>query len=399
MIDLETFTVALRNIRHQRLRSFLTLAGVIIGVAAIVALISVGEGLQNAVLNEFEQIGLNTIIIEPGTGGFLETAISRTLSENDVEIIERINNVEAVIPFYETTSNAFYRKESAGVFIIGFDPEQNEHLEKMGYMKLIEGRMLDPNDRYSLIIGEQFAKNTFTNELGVKSRLEMEGKQFRIVGLLDESGLMMGGSGIGGMAWMHKDIVKSVFGEEEPVEIMVIAKSQNDVKKVVEEIEYELEKDHGSKDFHVMSMEQMLEGADMVLGLIQLVLVGIAAISLAVGGIGIMNTMFMAVLERTREIGVMKAIGATNKKIRNMFIIEAGFIGMVGGVIGSLFGFGLALLIGFASTAAGFSLPVEISPILFMQALIFAMIVGMISGYIPAKRASEMDPVEALHYE
>lgn len=398
MIDLETFTVALRNIRHQRLRSFLTLAGVIIGVAAIVALISVGEGLQTAVLSEFEAIGLNTIAVEPGSGSFLETAISRTLSDNDVEIMERIDGVEAVIPLYYSNSNAFYRKESSGVMIIGFDPEYTAHLERMGYMKLLEGRMLDPNDRYSFIIGENFAKNAYSNELGVKSRLEMEGKQFRIIGILDEGGIMMGGS-FGGMAWMHKDIVKSVFDVEDPMEIMVIAKSQDDVKRVVEEIEYELEKDHGSKDFYVMSMEQMLEGADMVLGLIQLVLVGIAAISLAVGGIGIMNTMFMAVLERTREIGVMKALGATNKKIRNMFIIEAGFIGMVGGIIGAGFGFMLALIIGFGSTLAGFSLPVEVSPVLFIEALIFAMIVGMISGYIPAKKASEMDPVEALHYE
>ncbi|MFH1239869.1 MAG: ABC transporter permease [Candidatus Diapherotrites archaeon] len=398
MMDLETFTVALRNLRHQRLRSFLTLAGVIIGVAAIVALISVGEGLQNAVLNEFESIGLNTIAVEPGSGDFLETALSRTLSENDVEIMKRIDGVEVVIPFYYSNANAFYRKESSGVMIIGFDPEYTEHLERMGYMKLLEGRMLDPNDRYSFVIGENFAKNEFSNELGVKSRLEMGGKQFRIVGLLDEGGIMMGGS-FGGMAWMHKDIVKSVFGVEDPMEIVVIAKSQDDVKKVVAEIEYELEKDHGSKDFYVMSMEQMLEGADMILGLIQLVLVGIAAISLAVGGIGIMNTMFMAVIERTREIGVMKAIGATNKKIRNMFILEAGFIGMVGGIIGALFGFGLALLIGFGSSVAGFSLPVDVSPVLFIEALIFAMIVGMISGYIPAKRASELDPVEALHYE
>jgi len=398
MIDLETFTVALRNLRHQRLRSFLTLAGVIIGVAAIVALISVGDGLQNAVLSEFESIGLNTIAVEPGSGSFLETAVSRTLSDNDVKIMENIDGVEAVMPFYETTSNAFYRKESAGIFIIGIDPAQNERLEQMGYMKLLEGRMLDPNDRYSFVIGENFAKNAFTNELGVKSRLEMEEKQFRIIGLLDEGGIMMGGS-FGGMAWMHKDIVKSVFGVEDPMEIMVIAKSQDDVKKVVAEIEYELEKDHGSKDFYVMSMEQMLEGADMVLGLIQLVLVGIAAISLAVGGIGIMNTMFIAVMERTREIGVMKAIGATNKKIMNMFILEAGFIGMVGGIIGALVGFGLALIIGFGSSLAGFSLPVNVSPVLFVEALIFAMIVGMVSGYIPAKRASELDPVEALHYE
>ncbi len=398
MIDLETFTVALRNIRHQRLRSFLTLAGVIIGVAAIVALISVGDGLQNAVLSEFESIGLNTIAVEPGSGGFLETAISRTLSDNDVEIMERINGVEAVIPLYYSNSNAFYRKESSGVMIIGFDPRHTEHLERMGYMNLLEGRMLESNDRYSFIIGENFTKNAFSNELGVKSRLEMEEKQFRIIGILDEGGIMMGG-GFGGMAWMNKDIVKSVFDVEDPMEIMVIANSQDDVKRIVAEIEYELEKDHGSKDFYVMSMEQMLEGADMVLGLIQLVLVGIAAISLAVGGIGIMNTMFMAVLERTREIGVMKALGATNKKIRNMFIIEAGFIGIVGGILGSLFGFSLALLIGFASNAAGFNLPIEISPILFVQALLFAMVVGMISGYIPAKRASELDPVEALHYE
>ena len=399
MLGNETFAVALKNLRHQRLRSFLTLAGVVIGIAAIVALISTGAGLQTAVTSQFEQMGLNAIFVEPGSGDMMSTAISRTLSDSDVEIIRDIPGVDAVIPYYETATIAKYREEEVGVFIIGIDPEHNEYVRDTGIMLVTEGRELDPNDRFSVLVGERFAREAYSNELGIRSHIEMNGKMFRIAGLLDEAGSGIAGMSVGNMIFAHKDILKSVFDEENPTELQVMAATNEDVPRIIEDIEYELEKDHGTKDFFVMSTEQLLEGAGLVFGIINLVLVGIAAISLLVGGIGIMNTMFMAVLERTREVGVMKAIGATNRKIRNIFLIEAGLVGVAGGIIGSLIGFSFSAIISFAASTAGFDLPVQISIILFLQAIFFAMIVGMIAGYIPAKRASELDPVEALRYE
>lgn len=398
-MDTEIFAVALKNIRHQRIRSFLTLAGVIIGVAAIVALISVGNGLQSAVTGQFEKIGLNTVFVEPGSGDMLSTVVSKTLSDRDITIIEGIPGVEAVIPLYETSATVTYREESTGAILIGFDPQQNELLEKIGYMDIIEGRKLDPNDRYSVIVGKNFVEKAYSKEIGVHTYIEMKGKKFRIIGILDESGMSMGGISVGNMFFMHKDVMKEVFNETRPTELGVITTSQDDVDRVVERIEYLLENDHGVKDFYVMSTQQILEGANSVMGIIQLVLVGIAGISLLVGGIGIMNTMFMAIMERTREIGVMKAIGATNRRIMDMFLLEAGMIGAVGGVLGSLVGFVFSFIISYAATFAGLDLPTEISPILFVEAVLFAMIVGMIAGYVPAKRASQLDPVEALHYE
>ncbi len=395
----ETFAVALKNLRHQRIRSFLTLAGVIIGIAAIVALISLGNGLNIAVTQQFEKLGMNSIYVEPGNSMGLETAIARTLTDRDVELLEDIQGVEVVIPFYETSGTAVHRNESEGVFILGFNPEHNDNLREMGFMDVEIGRELDVNDRYSVLVGRRFAEKAYEKELGLRSHIELEGKKFRVIGIVSDSGMSIGGISVGNVVYMHKDIIGELYGEEDPVEIQVNATTQEDVPAVVERIEYELEKDHGEKDFYVMSTEQILTGANMVIGIIQLVLVGIAAISLAVGGIGIMNTMFMSVMERTREIGIMKAIGATNKVVRNIFILEAGLIGAVGGVIGSAIGFGFSVIVSIGASATGFDLPVEFSLLLFAEAMLFALVVGMISGYIPARRASELDPVEALRYE
>ena len=143
----------------------------------------------------------------------------------------------------------------------------------------------------------------------------------------------------------------------------------------------------------------MQGSADAILGLINAVLIGIAAISLLVGAIGIMNTMFMSVLERTKEIGIMKSIGATNKMIRNIFLIESGFIGMGGGIIGLIIGFIIAVIVSVIATMSGFAMSISPDPSIFIGSIAFAMIVGMVAGYIPAKNAAEMDPVDALSRE
>jgi len=191
------------------------------------------------------------------------------------------------------------------------------------------------------------------------------------------------------------------ISDEELTPFRIIAKTyrKEDIPEVKERIIRVLKRAHGEEDFQIMTASQIQESAGAILGLVQAVLVGIAAISLAVGSIGIMNTMFMSVMERTREIGIMKAIGATNKRVRNIFLMEAGIIGAAGGLIGIGFGFTIAIVVGLVAESAGFPLKVVPDLMLFFGALLFAMAVGMIAGYIPAKRAAEMDPVEALSQE
>jgi putative ABC transport system permease protein len=394
---IDSIKVALNNLLQQKIRSYLTLLGIVIGIAAIVALVSIGEGFNAFVVKQFESIGLDTIAVEPGNTT-IASAFSK-MQKNDAKLIEAIPGVEAVMELFETSSVATFKKQSTGVFLIGIDPSKQKYLEDTGYLSLAKGRLLENNDRFSIIISDGFAKDAFDTPLGLKEKIEINGQNYKIIGITKQSDVAFSGFGINNMVWLNSDILKTYFDENRPTEIMVKATSRDKVQDVVEKIERKLEQAHGEKDFQVMSTENIIKQAGVVLTLVQIVLIGLAAISLLVGGIGIMNTMLMAVMERTREIGVMKAIGATNERVLSIFLLEAGMIGLVGGIIGTIFGYLIALIVSFASKTAGFALPIEINFFVTIGALAFAMIVGMVSGFIPARRAAMLDPIEALRYE
>jgi len=397
--DFEIIKMAADNLRHQGTRSYLTLLGIVIGIAAIVALVSIGESVNAFVVNQFESIGLDNVFVEPGSSGNIMSSAFSKMQKNDAKLIEPIPGVEAVIEFFETSSTATFKNKTAGVFIIGIDTDKQQYLEKTGYLSLAKGRLLESNDKFGIIVSDAFAKDAFEEPIALKERIEINGQDFKIIGITKQSDVAFSGFGVSNMVWMNKDTVKSFFDENQPTELIVKVVSKDKVNDVVERIEQKLERAHGEKNFQVMSTENIIQQAGSVLLIVQIVLVGLAAISLLVGGIGIMNTMLMAVMERTREIGVMKAIGATNARVLSLFLFEAGVIGLVGGIGGVLLGFFIAFGVSMVSQLAGFGLPLAINPLTIIGALGFAMIVGMVSGALPARRAAMLDPVEALRYE
>ena len=400
MLDLETFNVAFTNITRQRLRSYLTLLGMVIGIAAIVALFSLSTGLRLAVEEEFEVFGLDVVFVEPGSEMGFSAAISRTIEERDIDIIKGIPGVEEAFGFYETAAIAEYRDKELSAFIIGYDPNKTEYITETGYLELYSGRLLNANDLYSVMINKSFAEDALDGkDLKLRQRIEIDEMEFKIVGILDDSDAAFGSFGINNMFWVSKNAARTLFDAEDPVELGVKVADEHLIDSVVDKIEYRLEKVHGEKDFYVMTSESMIESFNTILGLIQVVLLGLASISVIVGGIGIMNTMLMAVLERTREIGAMKAIGATNTRVLSIFLAEAALLGMVGGVIGIILGYLIALGISAVGNAIGFGLPIVPDPIVIGGGILFSMGIGTISGFVPARRASLMDPVEALRYE
>lgn len=399
MIDLrELYSIAFVNLKQQRLRSVLTLLGVVIGIAAIVALISIGQGMDKAIEESFEGLGINTIIVLPGTGASMAQGAygaKITLDQKDVKVIESINHVTNVAPVYFSNAYMEFGRERKLVGVMGIEPEKSGFMKDVGEFDIMEGRFLEQRDTYEVMIGEQFAESFFDKEIMLRDKVYLDGVKFNVVGLMKQGMspvtsyfIIVPFSALEKMGkdWTISRITATVFSKEY-------------VDEVKEEIEEALEKTYNEGEFTVMTMEQVMEQAGLVLDVVQVVLIGIAAISLLVGGIGIMNTMLMAVMERRKEIGVMKAIGATRLRITVIFLAEASLIGLVGGVIGLLFGYGLGNAVALAAAYGGVPLEPVLSVSLVAGALLFSMVVGAISGVYPAVRASKLDPVETLRFE
>ena len=237
----------------------------------------------------------------------------------------------------------------------------------------------------------------FDKEVRLKSKLEINGEEFRVVGIMKEIGNAQDDNSIN----IPLDAYRDAFNEPDHVDIIIAqAKEGVNIPETQKKLERELKKARDDENYQVLTAEQIAQQINNILGVVQIVLIGIAAISLVVGGIGIMNSMYTSVLERTREIGIMKSIGAKNKNILTIFLIESGLLGLVGGLFGVAIGIGIGQIVTLAAKQGGYGfLKVPISPTIILFGLGFAFIVGMASGTLPAVKASRLNPVDALRNE
>lgn len=389
------FLLAVNSIRHRKLRSWLTVVGIVIGVAAIISLITISRSLESTLEQQFETFGANRIFVS-GKGFQGPGTQSNGLTIEDVETIEKISGIEYVAPGLFRSAEVKYKEETGFTLIGGLPAEQYEKFYADGGLKTTEGRFIQEDEKYVAVIGSRVAEKMFSKEIGVGNKIEINKLNFKVVGVLEEIGNAQDDNQIN----IPLDAAREVFAEPEKVDMIIAqVKSGTDIPDMQEKIEKALERKRGDTSFEVVTATQILEQINQVLGVMQIVLVGIAAISLLVGAIGIMNSMYTSVLERTKEIGIMKSIGARNPDILWIFLIEAGLIGLVGGVLGSALGTGMALGIGPIAKEAGFPLIVQVEMPVLVLGLLFAFIVGMVSGILPAYQASKMKPVDALRYE
>ena len=339
------FSLAFNNLKRRKLRSWLTMIGIFIGIAAVVALISLGQGLQNAIEEQFEQLGSDKIIIQPkGMGPPGSAGSSLKLTSKDLKVIENVRGVEYASGYLIKQGQAKYKGESGIGFSTGMTAKDFERMMEMTGLEVIDGRGLKEGDKFKVVVGyNHIYEDTWEKSLKIGSTIEIEGYDFKVIGVVDKIGNPIDDN----LLYVSKDILKEILNIEDE-ESQIIAKTALgfDPEDVAETIKRKLRQFRGEKEgqetFSVQTSEQLLETFSNIFGVVQAVLVGIAAISLLVGGIGIMNTMYTSVLERTKEIGTMKAIGAKNSDILSIFLIESGLLGLVGGIIGIAIGISLS---------------------------------------------------------
>lgn len=402
------FRFSYESIRRRKLRSYLTMIGIFIGIAAVVSLISLGAGLQNAVNQQFKAIGTDKIFVASGSGIGPPGSAANKLSKHDEEIIGKTRGVLSAAGVSFSFIDVSFKGQTKYTPLMGF-PLENEKLdlavEATNNLKVIEGRMLKNGDRGKAVIGYRLAQKDliFSKRVQLRDTIRMDGKNFKVIGIVDKVGNPQDDSVI----YISLDDARAITGGSKDEYDFIYAKVEpdTDVNTVAEKIEEELRKDRGldkgEEDFGVHTSEGLMNTFNNIFGIVKWVIVGIAAISLLVGGVGIMNTMYMSILERTKEIGVMKAIGAKRSHILQIFLIESGIYGLVGGAIGILIGAGIGKSVEFiAAKSLGTNLfQAQISLGLIFGTLLFSFGVGMLSGIAPAFQASRLNPVDALRYE
>jgi len=401
----EYFSLAIRNLRRRGIRSWLTLLGVVVGIIAVVSLISLGDGLKLAVNSQFGVSSTEVITVQAGglNGyGAPGSGVVDPLTEDDSEAIEKLDKVQYAIPRSIETIRLEYNNK----LVIGFctdvpDGEKEKFMYENVDIEALSGRLLQDGDTNKIVIGYDMAnpdKNGFGKAVSVGDRLTINDKDYRVVGILKKKGSFIWDK----IILIKNSEMKNLLNLGKDVDIIAVKVVSKDfVKQAREDIEKLLRQRRdvkvGQEDFEVSTPEAALSTVNSILTGVQIFIALIASISIFIGAIGIVNTMTTSVLERTKEIGIMKAIGAKNSDIFFQFFVEAGMLGAVGGIIGITVG----LLIGFVGIQGinafiGSQNPFNISWMLVSATLIGSFLIGSIAGIAPAMKAANMNPVEAL---
>jgi len=398
------FVISLNNLKRRKMRSWLTMIGIFIGIAAVVALITLGAGLQTAITGQLGALDVESLTVQnAGTGfGPPGSSVVEKLTEHDLKIIEKVKGVKNAEPVLLRMVQVRYNNVVSFEMMRGApeDPEFYEKFYETQSMETIEGRLLKKGDVGKVLLGNSFAKKTkFDKEVSAGKTININSKEFEVVGILKGSGSLMMNDAVITFHNELKDLLE--LGDEIDL-IGLTVEDPGESEETAERIEEALRKDRGLKegeeDFSVQTPSQVLSAVTNILTAVNVVVVGIAMISLIVGGIGIANTMYTSVLERKKEIGTMKAIGARNSDVLMIFLIESGLLGLIGGIIGALIGVGIALGVAFGANSVFGSeiIQLSISFPLVISVITFSSLIGILSGVVPSYQASKLKPVDAL---
>ena len=400
----ESFLMAWASLIANKMRSILTMLGIIIGVAAVIALVSIGNGVKQDIQNSISSLGSNLLMVMPGaprTPGVRPSAGSmKSLKVSDYEAISKLDGVKAASPMTNGSYVVIYQNKNWTTSVSGVSYnylDVNNWSMKSG--RFLSEKNVQNRERVA-VVGKTVVKNLFGDEDPVGAEIRVKNIPFRIIGVLNSKGSGAMGNDQDDMVIIpYTTAMERVEGVDYLRMIYVVGKDENGIDRLQSDIENLLRVRHGIKDtnlddFNIQNMNSIMETMEETTGTLTLFLGAVAAISLVVGGIGIMNIMLVSVTERTREIGIRKALGATYSVIVTQFLIEAVVISLMWGIIGIILGIGSSKLIGMAS---GMSTVISIPTI--GMSFAFSMAIGLIFGIYPARKAAKLNPIDALHYE
>ena len=397
------FTDAIRlsqsGVFSQRMRSFLTALGIAVGIASVVLLTSIGEGIHQFVLSEFTQFGTNLMGINPGitkTHGTPGAMISniRPLTIEDSLALQEIPEILGVVPLVQGNGPVEYKGKTRRTYIFGV----GHKVPEVWQMRVMGGRFLPDDDPRSArpfaVLGSRVRDELFKSDTPLGKLVRIGGERYRVIGIMESKGQMLGFD-LDDAVYIPVARALAMFNRESLMEIDVLYRKGISTDQVIKKVKTLLTARHGTEDYTITTQEQMLDVLGSVLNILTLAVGALGGISLFVGGIGILTIMTIAVQERTSEIGLLRAIGAGRGQILLLFIGEAMTLSAAGGFAGLLLGMGGAFILGIAIP----SLPTH-TPLLYVfYAELLAVFIGLMSGVVPAWRASRLDPVEALRSE
>jgi putative ABC transport system permease protein len=390
----ELLTLAFRAIIGNKLRSFLTTLGITIGVFAIIVLVSIGSGLQSYITNEISSLGSNVVFVIPGSSGGLGAVLSNKLTVQDSKNLERrLVSTGKVTPEVRQVETLKYKNiKDKGAFIIG---ASSEYPKVVQTIKLAEGNFFSAGQESSganvAVIGQTVKTKFFKDGKALGKRIFLGNKLYTVIGVISKLG-SIAGIDEDNSAFISVEAASTQYGINSVARIDVAANSPELLPIVIRQINQTLLKRLAKDDFSIETADSLSSTISSITNMLSLALGGIAAISLLVGGIGVANIMLVSVTERTKEIGLRKALGAKRNDILKQFLIEAVMLSVTGGIVGIALGMGVSIIIAILLVST-------VTPWSVILAFGFSVAIGIIFGMAPAIRASKLSPIDALRYE
>ncbi|MCS3900632.1 ABC transporter permease [Methanococcus voltae] len=409
MNKLKLLNMSISMVKHSKLRSWLTIIGIVVGVASVITIISTGELFQDKVSETIESFGGSTISLQArSNGGSSVNDKDPELTRTDVMVLQGLPVVKYVNPKVSVFAEATYGTKKTNFYVEGVDPGVWPQISDQ---ELLEGRMFTASDRNVILITNDIAENSFDREVGLNQMINLNGKSFRVIGILDDnrgmSSFMSSGVYIpykmayeipekeGITTSKKRDVYDSI--EIKLADNADYNYSMNLIKKALRTSRHVTE---SNEDFSIFSSKDILEGTQDLLNYVTIFLAFIAGIALLVGSLGIANTMFTSVMEKTKEIGIMKAIGAKNRDILMLFLFNSALIGLIGGILGAIIGIAITQVVAYAiamQMETSYEFVVSINGIIISLGV--SILAGLISGVVPAYNASKLKPVDALRHD